>query len=142
MTVYEYYYGEDDIVRYRVESEEAAISRTKSVDNPFVGSLCAESDLELIWIEHDQRFTYQSYAFLVMNALSELVGDWDGIVYRSPRGERLHESLWQATLQVVDSCVCNRTGLWAMVQLNAEATDSNVIEKAAVSQVGWVRLAV
>lgn len=139
--VYEYQYGIDDVIHYRIDPTERVYLDQRH-DLPVNAANDGElrNEQSLIWIEHDDTLNYKPYAFLVMNAMTRLVGDWDGIVYRTPSGERLRESAWHATLQVVDACVCSQTGLWAMVQLSAETSDLANAKTCAFSQLGWVRL--
>jgi hypothetical protein len=99
-----------------------------------------DGESALVWIEHEDHLEYKPYAFLIMNALTRMIGAWDGVVYRTPSGERLRESAWHATLQVVDACVCTQTGLWAMVQLSAEPRDGAGGDGVELTQLGWVPL--
>ena len=94
----------------------------------------------LEWVLHDDSLTYKPYAFLVMNAMTKLVGDWDGVVYQTPRGERLKDSGSNATLQVVDACVCNQFGLWAQVNMTAGQGAYIGADVKVSHQLGWVPL--
>lgn len=96
--------------------------------------------VSLDWLGHDDSLTYKPYAFLVMNAMAKLVGNWDGVIYQTPSGERLRDTVRNATLQVVDACVCNRLGLWVMVNLNAEKNPVTGAAAVTTRQSGWVPL--
>lgn len=143
--VYEFSHGEDDLIQYQVDSRERvylddlAANDTDTPEMAFdVLDSGAESSLE--WVTHDDSLTYKPYAFLVMNAMTKLVGQWDGVVYQAPSGERLRDSVWNATLQVVDACVCNKLGLWVKVNMAAEKGTANDAVQPASRSLGWVPL--
>lgn len=142
LPVYKYEYRTDDVVQYLVDpAERVFIDQQHDLSAQAANDGDLQSDLELEWVEHDETQSYKPYAFLVMNAMTRLVGDWDGVVYRTPSGERLSESAWHATLQVVDTCVCVRTGLWAMVQLQTDTDRAESVDGLdELYQTGWVRL--
>ena len=116
--VYEFRHDENDAIQYRVD---------------LYG--------EPVWIDHNDTLNYKPYAFVVMDAITRLVGAWDGIVYRTPSGERLRESAFQATLQIVDACVSPTDGLWVMVSISGESFSGLSINSRAVRQLGWVPVA-
>ncbi len=140
--VYEFRHGDEDQIHYQIDPQErvyldedagmASEAAAMAQAAPFTGSL--------EWVLHDDSLTYKPYAFLVMNAMTKLVGDWDGVVYQTPRGERLKDSGSNATLQVVDACVCNQFGLWAQVNMTAEQGSSIGTEAEVSRQLGWVPL--
>lgn len=140
--VYEYEYRTDDVVQYLVDpAERVFIDQPHELPAQAANDGDIQAEPQLMWIEHDDSLNYKPYAFLVMNAMTRLVGDWDGVVYRTPSGERLSDSAWHATLQVVDTCVCARTGLWAKVQLQGDAEVGKTIdEEPELSQEGWIQL--
>lgn len=142
--VYEFRHGDDDQIHYQVDARERLYLEDMAAnvtDAPPSASptemLGSESSLQ--WVLHDDSLTYKPYAFLVMNAMTKLVGDWDGVVYQTPSGERLRDCVWNATLQVVDACVCNKLGLWVKVSLSTEKT-VNGAQQAVGSSQGWVPL--
>ncbi|MFK7889741.1 MAG: hypothetical protein AB8B63_02910 [Granulosicoccus sp.] len=139
--VYEYRYSDDDTVSYLVDPAECVFfgSEADSASAPEPTSLSWE-DRSLQWVEHHDGVVYKPYAFTVMNAMTKLVGAWDGVVYHKPLGERFEASMGHATLQIVDTCVCTRTGLWALVQLYAEADNAGHTSDAQLSPTGWVPL--
>lgn len=140
MPVYDYRYSEDDVVHYQIDpAERDYLDQVHERTEPGSDS-DQRSELSLVWIDHDDSLNYKPYAFLVMSAITRMVGKWDGIVYRTPSGERLRESAWHATLQVVDACVCSKTGLWAMVQLSAETAEVSKTNAPQFKQMGWVQL--
>lgn len=141
MPVYEFRHSED-IIHYQVDpSERVGLAQDHLLANNAANDSVVTAAQELVWIEHDDSLTYKPYAFVVMNAMTKLVGNWDGVVYRTPSGERLRESAFQATLQIVDACVSPQTGLWVMVNLVGEATGNSAMNSPAVRQMGWVPVA-
>ena len=104
-------------------------------------SNAASEQAQLVWIDHHEGLTYKPYAFLVMDAMTKLVSQWDGVVYRTPSGERLRESAFAANLQVIDACVSRENGLWVMVSLSGESAALNGRNAQAVRQLGWVPVA-
>lgn len=140
--VYEYKYTEDDKVLYRIDPQER-LHVDQAHDLPAIAANQSKRDSEyaLVWVEHEDHLEYKPYAFLIMDALTKMIGAWDGVVYRTPSGERLRESAWHTTLQVVDACVCTQTGLWAMVQLSVEPQEEHGGDGVELTQLGWVPLA-
>ncbi|ASJ71550.1 hypothetical protein [Granulosicoccus antarcticus] len=137
--VYEFRHGEQDQIHYQIDPQERVYLDEKADKSAASSSQTVAAALE--WVSDDESLTYKPYAFLVMNAMSKLVGAWDGVVYQTPSGERLHDTLGDATLQVVDACVCNESGLWAQVNMTAEEAGSPVGSDAVISrQSGWVPL--
>lgn len=142
MPVYEFRHGDDDAVQYQViPSERIFVKAAHALSVNAANDGTADATQGRVWIEHDDSLTYKPYAFLVMNAMTKLVGAWDGVVYRTPSGERLRESAFQATLQVVDACVCPGGGLWMMVSLAGDNTAGLALDNPAVRQLGWVPVA-
>lgn len=142
--VYEFRHTDDDVVSYLVDpSDKMKIESQHALSVTAANDNCATADSELIWIEHTDSMTYKPYAFLVMSAITQLVSQWDGVIYRTPTGERLSESAFEATLQVVDACVCPQGSLWVMVNLTSESVSGDVAQnRTAVRQMGWVPVAV
>lgn len=141
MPVYEFRHDED-VIHYQVDqSERVSVASAHALSGNAANDSVLNATNELVWIEHSDNVTYKPYAFVVMNAMTRLVGEWDGIVYRTPSGERLRESAFQATLQIVDACVSPQTGLWVMVNLVGEATGNSAMNSPAVRQMGWVPVA-
>ncbi|NND92620.1 MAG: hypothetical protein HKN42_17335 [Granulosicoccus sp.] len=139
--VYAFRHDENDHIDYQIDPEERVYLDQLPDSVATTDCACtASSEARLQWVEHDDSLTYKPYAFLVMNAMTRLVGEWDGVVYQTPSGERLGESVWNATLQVVDACVCNRIGLWVMVQLAGEKGMPEDQDLAATHPLGWVPL--
>ena len=142
--VYEFRHDENDAIQYQVDpsdcnaaGQEIGLVDGTPTSNP--GDLSAVSDL--LWIDHNDALSYKSYAFLVMDAMTRLADAWDGIVYRAPSGERLRESAFQATLQIVDACVSRKDGLWIMVNVSGESVSGSPMKSRAVHQLGWVPVA-
>ena len=139
--VYEFRHDENDAIQYRVDTLDCSAA---GQENGLVeGSLYSNSDKSsavsnLVWIDHDDALSYKPYAFLVMDAMTRLADAWDGIVYRTPSGERLRESAFQATLQIVDACVSRKDGLWIMVNVSGESVSGSPLKSRAVHQLGWV----
>jgi hypothetical protein len=139
--VYQFRHSNDDQIHYQIDpNERVYLSEDASSTNEPVAVQLDSIVESLVWVEHDDTLTYKPYAFLVMNAMTKLVGDWDGVVYRTPSGERLRESAWHATLQVIDACVCNKFGLWVMVNLIGEKGSALPTGNPAVRQLGWIPL--
>ncbi|MFT4726216.1 MAG: hypothetical protein ACI9UN_000711 [Granulosicoccus sp.] len=146
--VYEFRHSNDDVIHYQIDRNERVYLDELNESDLSLPTGRETSEPESVeWIEHSDDLSYKPYSFLVMNAMTKLVANWDGVVYRTPRGERLRETALNATLQVIDACVCNRFGLWGMVNLTGEktSTDSNgnAGETALDSgnrQLGWVPL--
>ncbi len=141
--VYEFKHSDDEVVSYLVDpTEKVQIESQHSLSITAANDNYAKVESEMIWIEHNDSMTYKPYAFLVMSAITQLVSKWDGVVYRTPSGERLRESAFQATLQVVDACVCPQGRLWVMVNLTSENASGAVLQnRTAVRQLGWVPVA-
>jgi len=139
--VYQFRHSDDDRIHYQVDPNERVYLSAESSGSTDAAALTPPSIAEsLIWLEHEESLTYKPYAFLVMNAMTKLVADWDGVVYRTPSGERLRESAWHATLQVIDACVCRKFGLWVMVNLIGEQGSALPSGNPAVRQLGWIPL--
>lgn len=139
--VYEFRHDEDK-VQYRVDpSERVEIDCERCDLDVAANDRCMAASSEPVWVDHKPSDTYKPYAFMVMNAMTKLVGEWDGVVYRTPCGERLRESAFQATLQVVDACVSRADGLWMMVNLSGGTTEETVPDNDTVRQMGWVPVA-
>lgn len=142
LPVYEFRHGDDDAVHYQVIlSERVFVQESHTLAVNAANDCSVNEAQERVWIEHDDSLTYKPYAFLVMNAMTKLVSAWDGVVYRTPSGERLRESAFQATLQIVDACVCPEGGLWVMVSLTGDTTTGLSLDNPAVRQLGWVPVA-
>lgn len=139
--VYQFRHNDEDQIFYQVDPNERVYISDMSIRAQGPAPEQAASIVEsLVWMEHDDTVAYKPYAFLVMNAITKLVGEWDGVVYRTPSGERLRESAWHATLQVMDACVCNKFGLWVMVNLIGEKGPALPSNNPAVRQLGWIPL--
>jgi len=141
LPVYEFRHCED-VVHYRVELSgrlDPGLVQAPGAVASTTNTACDEPNL--VWVEHNDTLTYKPYAFVVMNAMTRLVGEWDGIVYRTPSGERLRESAFQATVQVIDACVSPESGLWMMVNLTGQAKRSAALDSPAVRQMGWIPVA-
>lgn len=144
--VYEFRHSNDDVIHYQIDpNERVYLDEINESDAPVPAARETSVPESVEWVEHHDSLSYKPYSFLVMNAMTKLVSDWDGVVYRTPRGERLRETALNATLQVIDACVCNRFGLWGMVNLTGEKTsadphsDSNSLDSGN-RQLGWVPL--
>lgn len=140
--VYEFRHGDEDQIHYQVDPRER-VYLDDGVDMGAEATVMTAAPVSadsLEWVLHDDSLTYKPYAFLVMNAMTRLVGDWDGVVYQTPRGERLHDCVANATLQVVDACVCNQFGLWAQVNMSADQGTSIDADATVPPQLGWVPL--
>lgn len=132
--VYQFRHADDDTIYYQVDPRER-VYLDDVPNNPVTrdsSSAALSSTDNLEWVEHNDSLSYKPYAFLVMNAMTKLVANWDGVVYRTPSGERLRDTALNATLQVMDACVCNRFGLWVKVNLCADKQESR--------ELGWVPL--
>jgi len=141
LPVYEFRH-EEELVYYKVDlSERVNVEQEGSVSNGVDVSKAVSATQDIEWIEHTDSLSYKPYAFVVMNAMTKLVADWDGVVYRTPSGERLRESAFQATLQVIDACVSPQTGLWVMVNLQGDTVGSATMSNAPIRQMGWVPVA-
>lgn len=143
--VYEFRHDENEQIQYQVDARERVYLdelAANDADVPVVAEAAASdsADSSLEWVMHDDSLTYKPYAFLVMNAMTRLVGEWDGVVYQAPSGERLRDSVWNATLQVVDACVCNKLGLWVKVNMAAEKDTANDAVQSVSRSLGWVPL--
>lgn len=142
LPVHEFRHGDEDVIHYQViPSERIYLDVEHQLPVTAANDADAALSNEPVWIEHDDSLTYKPYAFLVMNAMTKLVGEWDGVVYRTPSGERLRESAFQATLQVIDACVCPKGGLWVMVNLTGDTSSGVALDNPAVRQMGWVPVA-
>ena len=139
--VYEFRHDDNDRIEYKVDPLEKIWTDSLA---PVSGSCHDRSGMEartasdLIWLEHDESVNYKPYAFVVMDAMTRLAAAWDGVVYRSPHGELLRESAFQASLQIVDACVSSKDGLWIMVSISGESSTGSSINSSAVHQLGWV----
>lgn len=141
LPVYEFRHSED-VIHYQIDpSERISVEQDHDLASNAANDSRMSAAQELIWIDHEDSLTYKPYAFVVMNAMTKLVGEWDGIVYRTPSGERLRESAFQATLQIVDACVSPQTGLWVLVNVLGETKGSPAMNSPAVRQLGWVPVA-
>lgn len=143
LPVYKFRHDNQGHIQYQVDlSEKFFIGEdvASSADEVEASNSTASDTADLVWIEHNENLNYKPYAFVVMDAMTRLMGRWDGVVYRTPRGERLHESALQATLQIVDACVCPRNGLWVMVSMAGESAGASLNGKG-FSQMGWVPVA-
>ncbi|MFK7859800.1 MAG: hypothetical protein AB8B64_13315 [Granulosicoccus sp.] len=141
MPVYEFRHFEDEI-EYQVDlSERVSIENDHSLASNAANDNAVNAAPTLTWIAHNDGLSYKPYAFVVMNAMTKLVGEWDGVVYRTPSGERLRESAFQATLQVIDACVSPGTGLWVMVNLVGDTKGGAALDSPAVRQLGWIPIA-
>lgn len=147
--VYEYRYSDDDTVSYLVDPAECVFDcRPEDSSSAPEAAALSWENRALEWVAHHDAVAYKPYAFAVMHAMTELVGAWDGVFYRTPHGtplgkplgERLKAPAGHAILQIVDTCVCTRTGLWALVQLCSEAGDAGQINDAQLAPTGWVPL--
>lgn len=139
--VYEFRHNEDR-VQYRVDMSECARVGSDIGDlNKAANDDCMVASPQPVWIEHEPSHNYKPYAFMVMNAMTKLVGDWDGVVYRTPSGERLRESAFKATLQVIDACVSKDDELWMMVKLKSGSAENTTPDNETVRQMGWVPVA-
>ncbi|MFK8075435.1 MAG: hypothetical protein AB8B84_02530 [Granulosicoccus sp.] len=137
--VYEFRHSNDDSIHYQVDPNERVyldeLSDASDDKAPGRSTTVPES---LEWLAHDEGMSYKPYSFLVMNAMTKLVANWDGVVYRTPSGEQLRETAVNATLQVIDACVCNRFGLWGMVNLSGDK--HGPLGNTSNRQLGWVPL--
>ncbi len=142
LPVYQFRHSDNDVIHYQVDlSERFEVDTTHELSATAANDSTTAASGELVWIGHNDNLNYKPYAFLVMNAMTQLVGNWDGVVYRTPSGERLRESAFQATLQIVDACVCPKAGLWVMVNLTGDSVSAQSMNKPAVRQMGWVPVA-
>lgn len=139
--VYQFSHTDDDVIHYQVDQDDRSYldSPVESVSSAPAESAAASTG-KLVWIKHDATLTYKPYSFLVMNAITKLVSNWDGVVYRTPSGERLKDSALSTTLQVIDACVCNKFGLWGMVNLNTDRDAVSNAGKSGERELGWVPL--
>lgn len=139
--VYQFRHDDQDRISYLVDPQERVYLEDPAANEAVMQpeSVSSSASGELQWIDHEEGLTYKPYAFLVMNAMSQLVGQWDGIVYQAPSGERLRDAVWNSTLQVVDACFCNRLGLWVKVNLAGERT-ANDPQVSGATALGWVPL--
>ena len=138
--VYEFRHSDDDVIHYQIDpNERVFLDEVSTADAPMTTGRNASAPESVEWVEHHDGLSYKPYSFLVMNAMTKLVADWDGVVYQTPRGERLRDTALNATLQVIDACVCNRFGLWGMVNLTGDKSSSDSLH-GANRQLGWVRL--
>lgn len=139
--VYEFRHSNDDSIHYQVDPNERVyldeMSDTAEAKSAGRATSVPES---LEWLAHDDSMSYKPYSFLVMNAMTKLVANWDGVVYRTPSGEQLRDTAVNATLQVIDACVCNRFGLWGMVNLSGDKHASGSLGNGSNRQLGWVPL--
>jgi len=143
--VYEFSHDEHDQIQYQIDTRERVYLDDLAANDTDVGIHSSDasgngSENSLEWVMHNDSLTYKPYAFLVMSAMTKLVGDWDGVVYQAPSGERLHDPVWDATLQVVDACVCDKQGLWVKVNMAAEKGTANESVQPASDALGWVPL--
>ena len=139
--VYAFRHTDDDVIHYQIDPNERVYADELSKSSSVAAEPRVAAPPEsLEWVEHNDSISYKPYSFLVMNAMTKLVENWDGVVYRTPSGEKLRETAINATLQVMDACVCNRFGLWGMVNLVGEKHAAESIESQSTRQLGWVRL--
>lgn len=137
--VYEFRHSNDDSIHYQVDPNER-VYLDEMTDSEEAGPGRATSVPETLeWLAHDETMSYKPYSFLVMNAMTKLVANWDGVVYRTPSGEQLRDTAVNATLQVIDACVCNRFGLWGMVNLSGDKSTKGSLNTSN-RQLGWVPL--
>ena len=140
--VHEFRHGDEDVIHYQIiPSERICLDAGYELPVTATGDAAAALSDKPVWIEHHDSLTYKPYAFLVMNAMTRLVSEWDGVVYRTPSGERLRESAFQATLQIIDACVCPKGRLWVMVNLTGDTSSAVALDNPAVRQMGWVPVA-
>jgi hypothetical protein len=138
--VYEFFHSNDDVIHYQIDpNERVYLDALNESDTPVLIGRETSVPESVEWVEHHDGLSYKPYSFLVMNAMTKLVANWDGVVYQTPRGERLRETALNATLQVIDACVCNRFGLWVMVNLTGEKTSTDS-HGSGNRQLGWVPL--
>lgn len=137
--VYEFRHSNDDSIHYQVDpNERVYLDEFSDASDDKVPRRATSVPESLEWLAHDEGMSYKPYSFLVMNAMTKLVANWDGVVYRTPSGEQLRDTAVNATLQVIDACVCNRFGLWGMVNLAGDKNGS--MSNASNRQLGWVPL--
>lgn len=137
--VYEFRHS-DDVIHYQIDpNERVFLDELNATDDaaPMARKTSVPESVE--WVEHNDGLSYKPYSFLVMNAMTKLVADWDGVVYRTPSGERLREPALNTTLEVIDACVCNRFGLWGMVNLSGDKASADPVNNTN-RQLGWVPL--
>lgn len=136
--VYQYRHSDNDTVHYQVDPRERIyLDQTPPGTECNSGTQAAEAGESLQWILHTDALTYKPYAFLVMNAITRLVADWDGVVYRTPSGEQLQDTARDNTLQVVDACVSDQCGLWVMVNMT-DQQGTAALGSNGNRQMGWV----
>jgi len=141
MAVYEFRHSDDDTIHYQVDpNERVYLDEICETFEAAVESRPTAVPESLEWVQHNDSLAYKPYSFLVMNAITKLVANWDGVVYRTPSGERLRDTAVNATLQVIDACVCNRFGLWVMVNLAGDKTAAENLNAGGNRQLGWVPL--
>lgn len=138
--VYKFRHGDNDQIHYQIDAANGRVyldqmSEPSTPDPSHIKSPVVDN---LQWIEHDDSLSYKPYSFLVMNAITKLVGNWDGVVYSAPSGERLRDSAWHATIQVVDACVCHKFGLWVRVALSGDKVAPMASGAIPARQMGWV----
>jgi len=139
--VYEFRHSDNDVIHYQIDPNERAYldESSQQASEETTGRQLSGAE-SLAWIEHDDSVSYKPYSFMVMNAMTKLAADWDGVVYRTPRGEKLRETALNATLQIMDACVCNRFGLWVMVNLVGERQAAETLDTTSPRQLGWVQV--
>jgi len=138
--VYEFRHTDDDVIHYQIDpNERVYLDEMNTSDTPVSEGRTTSAPESVQWLEHHDGLSYKPYSFLVMNAMTKLAADWVGVVHQTPRGERLRETALNATLQVIDACVCNRFGLWGMVNLTGEKSSSDSLNNGN-RQLGWVPL--
>lgn len=142
LPVYQFRHDDQGSIQYQVDlNEKVFIDEDLPLSARAANDSSVTGPAELVWIDHEDALTYKPYSFLIMDAMTRLVGTWDGVVYRTPSGERLRESAFQATLQIVDACVCPRDGLWVMVSLAGDSSAGAALNGKGLSQMGWVPIA-
>ncbi len=139
--VYEFRHSDEDVIHYQVDpNERVYLDEESSSVEPVMAARQTSVPESLDWLGHDDSMSYKPYSFLVMNAMTKLAANWDGVVYRTPSGERLRDTAMNATLQVLDACVCNRFGLWVMVNLTGDKNAADSLGTSQNRQLGWVPL--
>lgn len=142
--VYEFRHSDEDVIHYQIDpNERVYLDEMGELDEAVPAHRETSVPESVEWVEHHDALSYKPYSFLVMNAMTKLVADWDGVVYQTPRGERLRNTALNATLQVIDACVCNRFGLWVMVNLTGDKASTDATTNSIGSgnrQLGWVQL--
>lgn len=138
--VYAFRHSDDDVIHYQIDPRERVyLDDARESNSTVLPPQDTFVSPSLEWIEHHDGLNYKPYSFLIMNAMTKLVADWDGVIYQTPRGERLRDTAVNATLQIIDACVCSRFGLWGMVNLTGEKFSADALPTDSRQQ-GWVPL--